>query len=425
MFHNILKRSLQSSLRQILYTKNSSNTFRASSSSTHGDVKDALEIEANLFGNSGQKHEPVNTREALRKNRSKSLGIQKNKEHKREAPVNPPKFTAAVDPPKFNVPRTHTPPAPIIKDSELNLEFVRLTLQDPLTSTLLTTVRSKKRRDKNRQIILEGRRLIQEALQCGLTMQTLLFSQKDQLALVKEEVGKAQKETGSKIYKVPQHDLKTWSSLVTPPGLMAIFDRPSDKGLESNLAEQERAGTKPLPVTVVCDNIREPNNLGSIIRTCAALPCSQVVVTHGCCDPWESKALRGGCGGQFRIPILDDVTWEELANIVPPEVSNDCRVFIAENNLEKRESHETIDYADISDVGAQNFLIIGGESHGVSEAAYRFKNLVGGKGKCVYIPLAAGIDSLNVASALTLLLFELRRKLYQQSGDGLKQGGEA
>jgi len=43
--------------------------------------------------------------------------------------------------------------------------------------------------------------------------------------------------------------------------------------------------------------------------------------------------------------------------------------------------------------------------------------LVGGKGKCIYIPLAAGIDSLNVASALTLLLFELRRKLNQQASE--------
>ncbi|XP_016986229.2 rRNA methyltransferase 3, mitochondrial [Drosophila rhopaloa] len=404
MFCNILKRSFQANIKNV----NNLNVLRLSSSyNPQSDIKDALDIEANLFGNSDLKHEPVNTREALRKNRTKSFVPRKPKET--SAPPAPRKFTA---PP---APRIAPTPAPVIKDSELNLEFVRLTLQDPLTSTLLTTVRSRKRRDKNRQIIVEGRRLIQEALQCGLKMETLLFSQKDQLALVKEEVGKAQLESRAKIYKVPQHDLKTWSSLVTPPGLMAIFDRPSGKGLEKNLAEQQRLGTQPLPITVVCDNIREPNNLGSIIRTCAALPCSQVVVTHGCCDPWESKALRGGCGGQFRVPIRDDVPWEELPLTIPPEAADDCHVFIAENNQEKRENNQTIDYADIGGIGAHNLLIIGGESHGVSEEAYRFLNLVGNKGKCVYIPLAAGIDSLNVASALTLLLFELRRKINQKA----------
>ncbi|XP_020816246.1 rRNA methyltransferase 3, mitochondrial [Drosophila serrata] len=409
MFCNILKRSFQANIKNV-------QTFnvlrRSSSNGPQGDIKDALDIEANLFGNSDLKHEPVNTRDALRKNRTKSLGARKNKEP--TVPLAPRKKSGVP------APRLASSPAPLIKDIELNLEFVRLTLHDPLTSTLLTTVRSRKRRDKNRQIIIEGRRLIREALQCGLKMEALIFSQKDQLALIKEEVGRSQLESGSKIYKVPQHDLKTWSSLVTPPGLMAIFDRPSDKGLEQNLTEQQQLGTRPLPITVVCDNIREPNNLGSIIRTCAALPCRQVVVTHGCCDPWESKALRGGCGGQFRLPILDDVTWEELSSSIPRETADNCKIFIAENNQEKWANHQAIDYAEINEIGAHNLLIIGGESHGVSGEAYSFMNSVGdGQGKCVYIPLAAGIDSLNVASALTLLLFEMRRKLNQPTGSSI------
>ncbi|KAH8240175.1 hypothetical protein KR032_011865 [Drosophila birchii] len=407
MLCNILKRSIQANIKNV----QAFSVLRWNSSkSPQADIKDALDIEANLFGNSELKHEPVNTRDALRKNRTKSLGARKNKES-----TVPPRNINAVP-----APRAASSPAPLIKDGELNLEFVRLTLHDPLTSTLLTTVRSRKRRDKNRQIIIEGRRLIREALQCGLKMEALIFSQKNQLALIKEEVGKSQLESGSKIYKVPQHDLKTWSSLVTPPGLMAIFDRPSDKGLEQNLAAQQELGTRPLPITVVCDNIREPSNLGSIIRTCAALPCRQVVVTHGCCDPWESKALRGGCGGQFRLPILDDITWEELSSSIPQEAADNCKVFIAENNLEKRANHQAIDYAEISEIGAHNLLIIGGESHGVSEEAYSFMNSVGGgQGKCVYIPLAAGVDSLNVASALTLLLFELRRKLNHPTGSSI------
>lgn len=360
MFCNIFKRSFQANIKNV----KTFNVLRLSSSNrAQGDIKDALDIEANLFGNSDLKHEPVNTRDVLRKNRMKSFGAKKHKEP--IVPLAPRKFSVAP------APRAASSPAPLITDSDLNLEFARLTLHDPLTSTLLTTVRSRKRRDKNRQIIIEGRRLITEALQCGLKMEALIFSQKDQLALVKEQVSRSQLERGTKIYKVPQHDLKTWSSLVTPPGLMAIFDRPSDKGLEQNLAEQQRLGTRPLPITVVCDNIREPNNLGSIIRTCAALPCRQVVVTHGCCDPWESKALRGGCGGQFRLPILDDITWEDLSLSIPQEAADNCHVFIAENNPEKRADQQAIDYAEISEVGAYNLLIIGGESHGVSEEAYR------------------------------------------------------
>ncbi|ALC44766.1 CG14100 [Drosophila busckii] len=225
------------------------------------------------------------------------------------------------------------------------------------------------------------------------------------------EVAKAQIELKTKIYKVPQHDLKTWSSLVTPPGLMALFERPKPQDVQ-----RQQKATFPLPITVVCDNIREPNNLGSIIRTCAALPCSQVVVTHGCCDPWESKALRGGCGGQFRVPIQENVNWKDVAMHIPPETAEDCHIFIAENKADKLsdESFSSINYAELKQTGAHNILIIGGESHGVSDDAYNFMKLVGDKGKCVYIPLAMGSDSLNVTSALTLILFEIRRQLLEK-----------
>ncbi|EDW18950.1 rRNA methyltransferase 3, mitochondrial [Drosophila mojavensis] len=412
MFYNVVRRAIQTHIKNV----NKFQIVRLSSSSPGGvkdDIKDALDIEANLFDNSMVQHQPVSTREALRKHKPTLISKQKREPNKKKDTAADTTATPAPVKKTAPVPPVKRAPTPLIKDSELNLEFLRLTLQDPLMSTLLTEVRSRKRHDKNKQIIVEGRRLIQEALQSGLKMLSLFFSQKDQLALLRDQVAQAQQEQNTKIYKVPQHDLKTWSSLVTPPGLLAIFERPPPQGL------QQRQDTDPLPITVVCDNIREPNNLGSIIRTCAAVPCSQVVVTHGCCDPWESKALRGGCGGQFRLPIHDDVTWEQLPLHIPAEVADTCHVFIAENNPSKtaKRAGRTVDYAELDQTGAHNVLIIGGESHGVSDDAYSFMKLVGDRGKCVYIPLAAGIDSLNVASALTLILFELRKKLINKTND--------
>ncbi|XP_068149901.1 rRNA methyltransferase 3, mitochondrial [Drosophila tropicalis] len=408
MLANILKRSLG---RQI--NANCLSFYRLdSSSSSSKEIKDALDIEANLFENSSIQHEPVNTRDTLRKhNAGKSRASRGGDGGKAPVKTVPTAGVARVSLSNQRAVPQITP-STIIRDKDLDLEFVRLNLQDPLLSTLMITVRSRKRRDKNRQIIIEGRRLIREALSCGLKMQTLIFSQKEQLALLREEVALAQQKTNTKIYKVPQHDLKTWSTLVTPPGVMGIFERPSSRGFET---AKNTATSSSLPITVVCDNIREPNNLGSIIRTCAALPCHQVVVIHGSCDPWESKALRGGCGGQFRLPIRDDIAWDDLALTIPPEAADNCHVYIAENNLEKLAEHTAIEYADMPAApNGHQIVIIGGESHGVSSEAYSFMNLVGqNKGKCVYIPLAEGTDSLNVASALTLLLFELRRKLKQ------------
>ncbi|KAM7355489.1 rRNA methyltransferase 3, mitochondrial [Cochliomyia hominivorax] len=361
----------------------------------------ALEIEATLFDNSSVKYEPIKKEEVLKKSKQKS--IKKPPATKNDVISRPQQF------PSFKKSRLEREAeSKLIFDQELQLEFFRLSLNDPRLSTLLITVRSKKRRDKNRQIIIEGRRLILEALDSGLKLNSVIFSQEEKLTEIKHEIAEAQKEFQAKIYKVPHHDLKTWSTLTTPPGIMAIFDRPPLHSVVKKLRSE------PLPITVVCDNIREPNNLGSIIRTCAALPCLQIVITRGCCDPWESKALRGGCGGHFRLPIRDDVDWQEVPLMIPPEEADNCCIFVAENNLAKIENKSVhlVDYTEVEQqTGSHNVVIIGGESHGVSEEAYSFMQTVGSRGKCLNIPLAQGIESLNVASALTLILYELRKSI--------------
>uniref|UniRef100_A0ABK9NBV4 RNA 2-O ribose methyltransferase substrate binding domain-containing protein n=2 Tax=Glossina morsitans morsitans TaxID=37546 RepID=A0ABK9NBV4_GLOMM len=365
------------------------------------EKEECLLIEKNLFEQSLLQHKPVTAAERLESN-TRTLNQNSTRER---AP--PPKALSEMEKRRR---LEKISKSEIINDKELGFEFTKLSLTDSRLTTMMTTVRSKKRRDKNRQIVIEGRRLILEALECGLRLKTILFSQRDQLAAIKEEVTVLQKAKQTEIYKVPHHDLKIWSTLTTPPGVLAIFERPCSQHVRKTLSKVP----PPLPITVVCDNIRDPNNLGSIIRTCAALPCLQVVITIGCCDPWESKSLRGGCGGHFRIQIHDDVHWEEVPLVIPAELADNCWVFIAENNISKSAGlTNVLDYTNIEQTGSHSVVIIGGESHGVSTEAYQFMQTVGNRGRCLHIPVAEGIDSLNVASALTLILYELRKHVLQ------------
>lgn len=207
-------------------------------------------------------------------------------------------------------------------------------------------------------MIVEGRRLIKEALLRGCTPLTLFVTEDDLL----RELDDFQADLVSKcsIYRVKPKDLSTWSSLTTPPGLMAIFERPTEIMPPKNC----------LPITVICDNIREPNNLGSIFRVCAALPCRQVIVMKGCADPWDAKSLRGGSGGQFHIPIEHPVKWEDLAGVV--NVSR-AEVFLADNRPENHNLQcRTIDEQLVQDSTTEKniFLVIGGETHGISREAH-------------------------------------------------------
>lgn len=362
MFANFLKSSTINNLRPLYASSSrllsSRKEYRHENySKTTDEEVEALKIETNLFDNSSLKYEPVTKEELLKKTK------QNTKKKERSNIISRPKQYPSFK--KTRVERESE--SKVINDLELGLKFTKLTLNDPRLTTLLTTARSKKRRDKDRQIIVEGRRLILEALECGLKLDTIIFSQKEQLAHIKDQLAEVENIANINIYKVPQHDLKTWSTLSTPPGVMAIFERPSLYNIVTKLSR----GTPTLPITVVCDNIREPNNLGSIIRTCAALPCLQIVITRGCCDPWESKALRGGCGGHFRVPIRDDVDWQEVPLMIPPEVADNCCIFLAENNLQKLQTKSAVvDYSEIDTTGSHNVVVVGGESHGVSQNAY-------------------------------------------------------
>lgn len=223
-------------------------------------------------------------------------------------------------------------------------KYKKLNLNDPLLSSLLLSVKSRKRRSQKHEILVEGRRLIIDAVEAGLKLETLLFSDREEFNSIENRlVGE------SDIYKVPYSDLKMWSGLTTCPGLMGIFSRDLTR---LNINEKDS-----IPLTVICDNIREPNNLGSIIRSCAGASCSQVIITKGCCDPWDTKSLRGGCGGQFRVPIIGPIQWSAIRDLLP----ENYRIFTAENNVEK--SGNILPYYQ------QNFknlehtvLIVGGET---------------------------------------------------------------
>lgn len=382
-------------------TFNTQKSFPSPEDESRKEVETALDIEASLFENSSKSFKTATAPKQLLKNVPKRVRYISSREKKPQK-ENPLPVMQPITP-KSNA-KTYEPT--IINDKSLGLSFTKLKLNDPILKNLLTTVRSSKRREKHRQIIMEGRRLILEALESGVKLQTIIFSQKDQLELISDKISHLRKNI--EIYKVPQHDLKTWSTLTTPPGLLAIFERPSEKDLK--FSEQNEL----LPITVICDNIREPNNLGSIIRTCAAVPCQQIIILKGCCDPWETKALRGGCGAQFHIPIKDDIEWNAILDHLP----EDFEAYAAENSLSKVQNYKFLNpkkqmiksYYEVKENSPHYVVIIGGETHGISETAYDFIDCAGDNGAFLHIPLASGVESLNTSCALSLILFELRRK---------------
>ncbi|NXO40772.1 MRM3 methyltransferase, partial [Locustella ochotensis] len=298
---------------------------------------------------------------------------------------------------------------------------------------VVTLAKSKKFRDNHGKILLEGHRLIKDALEAGAVPQTLFFSSVGHLKLLPEAAIKR-----ASLVKVKFEDIKTWSDLVTPQGLLGIFSKPDPAKMSYPAAQLASS----LPLLLICDNIRDPGNLGTILRSAAGAGCEKVLLTKGCVDPWEPKVLRAGMGAHFRVPIIASLDWESVPTNLPAGI----QVCVADNNdpdapagiasvprgagragsapvksgpKAAPEHRDEEGAAGIPELEAQHYyeewarapvaVVIGGETHGLSPAALRLA--AGTGGKRLLIPVVPGMDSLNSAIAAGIVLFEGKRQL--------------
>ncbi|NWQ82273.1 MRM3 methyltransferase, partial [Columbina picui] len=286
---------------------------------------------------------------------------------------------------------------------------------------VVTIAKSKKFRDHHGKVLLEGQRLIKDALEAGAVLQTLFFST---VGHVKELPEAALK--GANLVKVKFEEIKSWSDLVTPQGLIGIFSKPDHTKMSYPAAQLSRS----LPLLLICDNIRDPGNLGTILRSAAGAGCEKVLLTKGCVDPWEPKVLRAGMGAHFRLPILSNLDWESVPSNLPACV----RVCVADNEdpgaradaasalrgagragsaprkskpmaAPEHEDEEGAANACVPNLATQRYyedwtqapvaVVIGGETHGLSLEALHLAASTGGKR--LVIPVVPGVDSLNSA----------------------------
>ncbi|CAM4670598.1 unnamed protein product [Leuciscus chuanchicus] len=312
---------------------------------------------------------------------------------------------------------------------------------DKCLTKLVNIARSKKLREQQGKVVLEGKRLVCSALDAGAIAQTVYFSSVDALRELPPD-----KLRRTSIVKVRMEDTKIWSDLDTSQDIIAIFRRPEASHLTFS---QEKYG-KPVPLTLICDNMRDPGNLGAVLRSAAAAGCQTVLLTKGCVDVWEPKVLRAAMGAHFRLPIIPSLTWDEIPSHLPKtatiHVADNCSTTMTEDDhsvtpkKQKKPSdygwvrgHQhprKVEYEDGDLSGFEDYdsrksletryyytdwvarhtgLIIGGETHGLSREALQLAERT--EGRRLLIPMVHGVDSLNSAMAASILLFEGRKQL--------------
>ncbi|XP_033953116.1 rRNA methyltransferase 3A, mitochondrial [Pseudochaenichthys georgianus] len=333
------------------------------------------------------------------------------------------------------------------KDHIDGLRFERAFPGDKRLGKLVSITRSRTFREHQGKILLEGRRLICDALNAGANPHMVFFSTADRLREL--PLDKLKRAT---LVKVKFEDIKIWSDVVAPQGVIAIFARPDP--LRLNFANKSDS----VPLSLICDNIRDPGNLGTMLRCAAAAGCHDVLLTKGCVDAWEPKVLRAAMGAHFRLPIYQSLSWDDMEKHLPKSVivhvaDSSCGTDRSEEikDLQVNVSHKKLkagDYGWVStrsnrnnvryeeydsdtdsdcEEGAQllptvdsklyheswaqspTALVIGGETHGLSVDAVQLAEKT--SGHRLFIPVAPDMDSLNSAMAASILLFEARKQL--------------
>ena len=252
---------------------------------------------------------------------------------------------------------------------------------DTITSTQNKRVRQVKAlatkarlRRTERKLVLEGDRLIADALVRGGNPDIALYSP-----------GRADYELIAKLQSrrcnllpVSESVLRHVSDTQQSPGAVAVFHMPRPPIPD------------PCQRVLILDAIRVPGNLGAILRTASAAGIDIAILAPGCCDATNGKVLRAGMGAHFRLPIVE-AAWNEIADFC-----QDMRVYAA-----TADADISYDRADWSENWA---LILGNEAHGISREARKIA------GSAIAIPMDGRTESLNVASAAAVILFEARRQ---------------
>lgn len=240
-------------------------------------------------------------------------------------------------------------------------------------------------------VLLEGEHLLYEALVCGVPVEVAAFSDRhvngssgSPLAQLAADV----KTRGGRVLSVSDQVLAAISPVPHPSGVVAIAQsRPAD--LRAAFAP---AAAAP-PLVAVLAGLQDPGNVGAIVRTAAAFGATGIVTTEGSADPFGWKALRGAMGGTFRLPVAARGT---LADVTAAARDANVRVIAAVPR-----GGTPLPHLDLRQPTA---IVLGGEGAGLSEATVR------GADQTVTIPMRAPVESLNVAVAAALMLYEASRQ---------------
>ena len=250
---------------------------------------------------------------------------------------------------------------------------------------LVRELRQKKHRDREGLFLAEGVRLLEMAVASAWKIRFVLFVK----GLMSEQRGicllEDMEKKGIELYEVPMGLFERVSDTSSPQGILAV--------MEQQRISLDSIPKKNPPLLVVLDGVQDPGNAGTIIRTADAAGADGIILLSGCVDVFSDKVVRSAMGSIFHLPICAGVKKEDFFSFAQ---EYPLRLYAAALDKEAQE------YTDV------NFcegvaLIFGNEGNGISDEVISMSNKF-------YIPMHGGAESLNVAAASAVAIYEAVRQ---------------
>lgn len=257
-----------------------------------------------------------------------------------------------------------------------------ITSKDNETIKHIKKLKEKKYREEYHEFIVEGIKMIEEAINEGAKIKSIIICEdcKTQGAIPNDlmyEIAKL-----NCIY-VAEKIFNTITDVINPQGIMAVIEKPNARDNTIDFSAN---------VSLLLDNIQDPGNMGTILRTADSINLKQILVSKGTADQYNPKVVRSTMGAIFRVKIIE---CEDLVKTLKELKKHKIEIYATDLKTDK--SIYDVDYK-------KKAVVIGNEANGVST---EILNLADTK---IKIPMLGKTESLNVAVATGVILYETVRQ---------------
>lgn len=242
-------------------------------------------------------------------------------------------------------------------------------------------LKDKKQRNISNEYIIEGIKLVQEAIQEKANIKQIVLC---------DDCEKTESISKELMYEIAKHEciyvtnkiFKYLSEVQAPQGILAV--------IEKNNIDKDIDYTQD--IIVVLDDVQDPGNLGTILRTVDSIGMTQILVSKGTADAYNPKVVRSTMGAIFRVKIIE---CEDLTKTIKEIKKHKFKIVVS--SLQTENSIYDIDYQ-------KKVIVIGNESNGVEPHLQEIAD------EKIKIPMLGKTESLNASVATGIILYEYVRQ---------------